>query len=276
MYTVNIILNGLLREDTTGTIFKLIANTNAYTKFDTSLERKLREDDNALMAIFDYVDLLKSMVKTGVRTMFGIMNMLSLGTLGLISSVNSMINRFKNPLNYIVMPLRYSDERAADNFPTMYGYGGEFSSFVTKFNRYDSNPSELYREYNKIPVIGLLYNTVTLPAEIMSSVLEEHPTGVARTQDQINLLKKELNSADLDPRMKKAIQSDLVVCEAELNKMIDISGGFSDPQIAKHLYNRILYSITHSRTLKEILLDDRKKFDRYDRTYFDKLEKDKI
>jgi hypothetical protein len=58
--------------------------------------------------------------------------------------------------------------------------------------------------------------------------------------------------------------------------MIDISGGFSDPQIAKHLYNRILYSITHSRTLKEILLDDRKKFDRYDRTYFDKLEKDKI
>lgn len=273
--TADIIVTELEHENQVGLLIGLIQNTNLYAKFNERITRQLRENNSIIALIFDCVNYFKSIIKTGIYTAIGLIDMLTLGAAKLKRATNSLIRRMMNPMNYIVMPLQYSDERGADNFATMYGYGGELASCLTKLEGFDANPSELYKKYNRIPVIGLLYNTISLPAEIMSSVLEEHPTGIARTQDQLNMLKRELETADLDPKMRKAIQADIKVCEAELQKLIDTSAGIQDPMVAKHLYNRILYSVTKSKTLKEILLDDRKKFDRYDKTYFDKLEKQK-
>ena len=273
VYASSVVVSGLAYEDGAGTLMSLIENTNLYTKFDEKITRKLRENNSVIALIFDCVQYFKSLINTGLHTALGLIDMLTLGTVKLMGSAKSMAKRAMNPMNYIVMPLRYADERAADNFATMYGYGGELASCLTKLEGFDSDPSELYKRYNRIPVVGLLYNTISLPAEIMSSVLEEHPVGIARTQDQLNMLKRELETADLDPKMRKAILADIKVCEAELQKLIDTSAGIQDPKIARHLYNRVLYSVTKSKTLKEILLDDRKKFDRYDKTYFDRLEK---
>ena len=79
----------------------------------------------------------------------GLIDMLTLGTVKLMGSAKSMAKRAMNPMNYIVMPLRYADERAADNFATMYGYGGELASCLTKLEGFDSDPSELYKRYNR-------------------------------------------------------------------------------------------------------------------------------
>ena len=279
LYTVTYgaltIADGLLREDISGSLLNMLYNTNTFKTFDETFTRKLRENNSILIKILDAVNWFKSLVRTGFGTAIVVVDMITLGTIKLGGSVKNLAGKLMNPLNYIVMPLRYSDERGADNFVTMYGYGGELASSLTKMEGFDASPSDLYRQYNKIPVIGLLYNTISLPSEIMASVLEEHPAGISRTQDQLDMLNRELNKADLDPRMKKSIKEDIKVCEAELDKLVDISGEFSDPKIAKHMYNRILYSLTGSKTLKDILLDDRKKFDRYDKAYFDKLQKSK-
>ena len=100
---------------------------------------------------------------------------------------------------------RYSGEVFADSFATAYGYGAETVSFQSKVSKMRTNNIYLdkknkYNVYNQYLVVMSM---------ITNSILDCHPMDQTRMKNQINKLRRELESSDVPDNMKKSIKSDL-------------------------------------------------------------------
>lgn len=116
--------------------------------------------------------------------------------------------------------LKFRSEALADNFATAYGYGPELQSFMVKL-KYKAGgwaDEELMRN---IPVIGTWLDLSNMPTHIIQSIVADHPDYAFRCKDQINMLKRELDRSDLDPKMKGIIRNDIKEIEKSLNKLLD-------------------------------------------------------
>lgn len=251
----------------------VLFTTNLSMKVLTNLDIKLRENNSIITSLLDYYGQMCDVISTVLGYAFKIANFLSFNTLSvvmaLIDKIFSIVKTSKNPIdivvNLIMFPTNYRNERLADNFPTMYGYGNSLASALNKMEDHKSSPSKISNEFNKIPLVSTLYNLNALVPSILLTGLDEHPQHIARAQDQLNLLKYEIAKENLDPKMKKVILADIKAIESQMQKYIDISKGVEDPDLAKHLYNKVLYKYTGSRAIKDILLDDRNKYEEYDK-----------
>ena len=165
----------------------------------------------------------------------------------------------------------YQDEQAADNFVTMYGYGPEFASAMEKSDSIMVKDTVgMYKLFAKVPVINLM---ISLPYQLLmmlTSFKFVHPEQVTRIKDQADLLEHELKKSDLDPKMKKTIESDIKYINKSLNKLISIDKGIEDPDFISRLYQRMLYKYTDSKDLKAFLYNNYNKFDEYDEQYMKK------
>ena len=84
------------------------------------------------------------------------------------------------------------------------------------------------------------------------------------------MLKRELSKSDLDPKMKKVIQSDIEACQKQIQILTDINKSLDNKDILRNIWHNILYRNFGCKTIKD-LADDKKKFDRYDKVYYGKL-----
>jgi len=112
----------------------------------------------------------------------------------------------------------YTNEKFADTFCTMYGFGVHLHTALMKM--YDDmykiagiqqskNPIKVYFEVQKALFFNLLYYNTNL--------LDEHPAGLTRIQVSIDYLKKELSRESLDPKMKNLLVQQI----NDLQKLID-------------------------------------------------------
>ena len=116
--------------------------------------------------------------------------------------------------------IRRRDEVIADKFAGIYGYGPEQVSFLLKMDKYMTAGS---RFVSKIPLIGKLKlaNFYTNAKDFY--IFDEHPQDIQRAYEEIKLLEAELEKSDLDPKLRKVIESQVKQIRDQIKEAIEIS-----------------------------------------------------
>lgn len=269
-----IILNPTSRNLKAGAEY-IAHSTNAISKSINKLEKKWRKNNSIIMVITDYYNAIHNIISSGINTIVNFINRATLGVFGIASSTYSAISKafqfIYNPINFLIFGYDYKNERLADNFPTMYGYGSELTSFLNKISSGNTKPMQKSIElFNRIPIISHIYNFNASIASIIGRAFDEHPEGLIRAQDQIDLLNNELQKEDLDPKMRKVLMEDIKACQLQINKFTDLSKGITDRDFVRNAYNKMLRDVFGSTNMNNEFFDDIDKFDVYDRTYEEK------
>lgn len=150
----------------------------------------------------------------------------------LYNSIGSFVNRTKKKASNIKYGLfanheamidimdnsqyEYTNEKFADTFAAIYGYGTEVHSFLLKINNIYSKT----RPESKNPIIvisSIIKRNLSDMIEFMLNAQDEHPSGLARIKTSIEYAKRELAKQDIDPKMKVELSGQL----EELNKLLD-------------------------------------------------------
>lgn len=240
---------------------------NSITTEIDKINAKWRKDGIFITSIIDIVNQMKDLISNGGNFLSDIIRVTIPGVGYLNNAIRRVIRVITSPLTLLMLPIRYRDERIADNFATIYGYGAASASIDAKF---DDKPAEngsiIIRNLNKVPVLSQLFHLLELPSIILITAFDEHPVGYSRGVDQLNLLKRELRKADLDPNLKKTIAADINSCEKVIADCKSTKNGLKDPYLCRKVYNKIL-SATNG-TLKELLIDNsERRFQDYDNSF---------
>lgn len=251
-----------------------ISQTNIFQKIIGKLSAQLRYNRNFLILAYDWIETYKCAANTIFGAIAGIADMATLGIVSVLSAFFSITTKIKTPLSSIfLLAVGYSSEKLADNFVTMYGYGPALGTSLNKLESMETkSTSKLIDAYRKIPLISNLYAINTGIGDIILNIFDEHPNTLIRTKDQLDMLEREAQKIDLDPKMKKVILEDCKACRAQIQKLINITDGLSDKDLIKKIYYKFLYENTNSQALKDFIFNNPNKFDIYDRTYAEKFK----
>lgn len=188
--------------------FSVIATANVSRKITVSLS-KLIEKSPALSAVFGLGAALSGLfsdlsINAGViiNWIFGIQMI----PIGIISNI----------MRYISNPTGYADEKFADNFATMYGYGPALVSGFEKMQAMGFNVT-INKAISSNPILKSINYFYAAPISVLSGMFDEHPQFIERARDQQRYLERELSKSNIDPRMKKKLLDN----SKALNRQID-------------------------------------------------------
>lgn len=146
---------------------------------------------------------------------FGINGIKSIG-----NNVKRLFIKEDNSVNLTKNNYTYSNEKFADTFATMYGYGPELHSALSKAdkdffkfygNNYYSKTNPLY-DWQKL--MNMLNNAYF---EYIFGIADPHPNALLRVNISIQYIRRELSKKNLDPKMKLQLVAQL----NELQKLVD-------------------------------------------------------
>ena len=188
------------------------------------------------------------------------------------------IDTAKDPIHILRLFGGFRNERTADNFATMYGYGPALHSALSKMELGDLSDKQISEMSSSLIFIGNLFDTLILPYRLITLAMDPHPLNIQRTTDQIRMLEEELKKSNLDPKMKKRIQKDIDNMNTGVKKLMDTKKGFAgDPHFVTYMVNRILYNEVEARSLRDLLFNFNfnGKYKSYDKTIDEICEKNK-
>lgn len=176
---------------------------------------KLTEDAVfAIKYVINTLILLKDILKT--PTLKDTYNLIGDST-----KSNRIMNYIKN-FDKVKKPIRVHDmeEEMADSFATIYGYGPELASALTKIEasdideEFDPYDNSFYNLYIYIPIYTLLSYICTSDSGIAIQTSR-------RVYAQLLTLRKEMNDIKTDVKTKKRILADIDELEKVYGKYID-------------------------------------------------------
>lgn len=176
---------------------------------------KLTEDAVfAIKYVINTLILLKDILKT--PTLKDTYNLIGDST-----KSNRIMNYIKN-FDKIKKPIKVHDleEEMADSFATIYGYGPELASALTKIEasdideEFDPYDNSFYNLYIYIPIYTLLSYICTSDSGIAIQTSR-------RVYAQLLTLRKEMNDINTDAKTKKRIIADIDELEKVYGKYID-------------------------------------------------------
>jgi hypothetical protein len=141
--------------------------------------------------------------------------------IGDTSKFSRIMNYIKN-FDMVKKPVRVHDleEEMADSFATIYGYGPELASALTKIeaadidDNFDPYDNSFYNLYIYIPIYTLLSYICTTDSGIAIQTSK-------RVYAQLLTLRKEINDINTDAKTKKRILADIDELEKVYGKYID-------------------------------------------------------
>ena len=164
----------------------------------------------------------------------------------------------------------YTNEKFADTFAAMYGYGIELHSGLAKLDNYYR---KAYPESNnQIKVIFGVFRKYTAHIlDYIYNTLDEHPNNLARIKIATEYLKKEIARESIDPKMK----SEMIDQLNELNKIIDEFINFPKNEdymrITRKYYTKLLKK--YGGDIREKTASNDELFDKLDAVYNDLNDK---
>jgi hypothetical protein len=176
---------------------------------------KLTEDAVfAIKYVINTLILLKDILKT--PTLKDTYNLIGDST-----KSNRILNYIKN-FDKVKKPIKVHDleEEMADSFATIYGYGPELASALTKIEasdideEFDPYDNSFYNLYIYIPIYTLLSYICTTDSGIAIQTSR-------RVYAQLLTLRKEMNDINTDAKTKKRILADIDELEKVYGKYID-------------------------------------------------------
>ena len=112
------------------------------------------------------------------------------------------------------------DEKFADNFAIMYGYGPELSSILSKMSTHKQY--EDFESLRKIPIVNVFLGLKNIAQSLIDRVVftNDHPVLYKRMSNTIAQLEYELenNVKHLTPKQKKEIKSNIDQAKAQLSQ----------------------------------------------------------
>ena len=181
----------------------------------------------------------------------------------LLTMIGAQLIKGLNPLNMVTLGVAYNNERFADNFATMYGYGPETASVQSKFETHSfANSAE--NALNHSPLIGCFADLVWAPVVAAGHMFDPHPSGKVRMEDQAKLLRRELERNSNNPRMKQQIKKEMLEVEAVAREFDECyrntlkASDFSqweDPKVYTHLCKELVYKLSGNRDFASKLVD---------------------
>ena len=135
----------------------------------------------------------------------------------------------------------YDDERFADSFATMYGYGPEIQSGLEKLDNRKYSVFVVDKMINETPFIANYLDLIMLPFMFVIYAFDEHPELPARMKNSCTQLEYDLKNHHYRPKMKARIKHDLKVMQANLAKYEKINTDITEnPSAVKQAYYRWL------------------------------------
>ena len=176
---------------------------------------KLTEDAVfAIKYVINTLILLKDILKTPTLKY-------TYNLIGDSTKSNRIMNYIKN-FDKVKKPIKVHDleEEMADSFATIYGYGPELASALTKIEasdideEFDPYDNSFYNLYIYIPIYTLLSYICTSDSGIAIQTSR-------RVYAQLLTLRKEMNDINTDAKTKKRILADIDELEKVYGKYID-------------------------------------------------------
>lgn len=186
-----------------------------------------------------------------INTVSDFFNNLTYSIDNILTSFLPGFSLLKAGLNTVLGPVAFIDnlssdgirnEQIADSFPGMYGLGVECSTALAKLE--NQNPNKIVDAIHNTPVIGHLANFMCFPAIFTATLFDEHPQLASRFKGEISVLKQELKSENLDPRIKKEIQTQIDEINKAFDKFVRTKNDVeskNDPQYLRKKYQTWLF-----------------------------------
>lgn len=153
------------------------------------------------------------------------------------------------------------DERIADNFATIYGYGPDL---YTGLRKIELNSVSSVSAIHKVPVLGWVYDLLSIPQKWVLSLADAHPTSNTRRKAQINYLEAEMKKEGIPSNARRAILSDLRQFDEDLDEIAKNASKLGGSMIWDK-YAEIMNSFSRGDDPRELFFDydnDVKRMDR--------------
>ena len=125
------------------------------------------------------------------------------------------------------------NEVIADKFAGIYGYGPAQVSALFKMDKIESKAEQFVK---KIPLIGEANNDSFNAALVDITDYDVHPHNIQRANEEIALLKREVEKADVDPKLKKLMNEQIAQMQAIVKEETKIIQDGSKSAKAKEAY----------------------------------------
>ena len=183
------------------------------------------------------------------------------GIRAIINSVSNTVSGMRRNAKYY----EYTNEKFADTFASMYGYGSDVQSGLIKMTKvqqdfYSTGKDKIPGFISTIMKVGVL--TFNGWLEYILNVKDEHPEGLTRIKVQIEYLERELRNIALDPKMKSDLQRQLDVQKGLIDDFLTNSKNPSVYQ-AYNIYYTNLYN-KYGGDIREKVTDNKAMFDTID------------
>lgn len=190
------------------TIISVGSATNVARKINVSIS-DLVEKSPALSAVYGFYSAIHGAV-SDLQMNIGVVLQWIFGFQTLPTRVIS------NIIRYFANPTGYANEKFADNFATMYGYGPSLISGMEKMEAMGFNIT-LNKMVSNNAILKSINYFYAAPISMISGIFDEHPQFIERARDQQRFLERELSKSSIDPKMKKKLLDN----SKSLNKQID-------------------------------------------------------
>lgn len=229
-------------------------NLNSYDKLKINIEEYLKNKCPHIIQAMSVLRGIKGFALDIVTNIFAL--------LSAITPTNVIRSIIRSLSNLIYKPTGYNNEKIADNFPTIYGYGSELSSALLKFEYKQGIVTTDF--IATVPLIGDIIALRNIGAEIIVSAFDEHPIWIERSQDQIRLLEDELNKSSLDPKMKKVIINDINQIKKSQDKYLSTYSDTHNSNIYKRMWYSFIFDMNDGDIKHKMI--GRKNFKNIDKT----------
>ena len=144
-------------------------------------------------------------------------------------------------MRYALFPTRfligYDDERFADSFATMYGYGPEMQTALEKLHDRKYSVYAMDKFISESPLIANYIDLFKLPVLFIIYAFDEHPELPARMKNACTQIEYDLKNHHFRPAMKARIKHDLKVMQANLAKYEKINTDVTEnPKAIRDMY----------------------------------------
>ena len=141
--------------------------------------------------------------------------------------------------------ISYTNEKFADTFAAMYGYGTELHSALLKsFKNYEeNNVPKKYAQPRGFILKGLKFVHIMFTDYMLfiNGLKDEHPDGLTRINVSIQYLSREIAKENIDPKMKKELLDQINNLKKQVEDYIAYNGSEGDTLSVTRSYYIYLY-----------------------------------
>lgn len=195
--------------------------SNDFHKWFIDFKRKLVKENPNLAKLIETIRLWKALFQNFQNEIFFLQRLMSCVAIPLVMmniifhTLMAKVSSFVIPSNILRELYGYSDEKFADQFATMYGYGPELHSAMEKLS--SGGDRGLLTQKMMVegaPWLMLFYDLCTLPLMVILVGFDPHPAALERLESSIRALKTEAQYCR-NPKMRARLERDIAVMEKE-------------------------------------------------------------